>query len=97
MVERLFLRRRLLAFAFAAASATGCAAAAPPTPAFSRAEVVHRVEGGSTCAACVPRAGEAVESCHLGSLEPALMARREALGDLGTKRDAMVCLYRRQP
>lgn len=74
-----------------------CGRAQPPTPSFARAEVVRGVEGGSACAACVPRQGEQVESCHLGSLEPALLARREALGDQALRREAMVCLYRGQP
>jgi hypothetical protein len=74
--------------------ASACGSAAPPTPAFQRAEVVRSVSGGSACAACAPRAGEQIEACHLGSLEPALLARREAQGDLGRGRDATVCLYR---
>ncbi len=97
MAER--SRRRRLAFATLAFAtlASACGRSPAPTPAFARAEVVHRVEGGSACAACRPRAGEQTEACHLGSLEPALLAHREALGDVGVRRDAMVCLYRRQP
>ena len=70
--------------------------ATAPTPVFERAEVVATQSGVAPCAdACKPRSGERVEACHLGSLESALLARREMLGDRGVRRDAMVCLYRR--
>ena len=80
-----------------AAFGSACNGGSPPTPAFSRAEVVRSVAGGSACAACAPRTGEAVTACHPGSLEAALLSHREALGDPGVRHDAMVCLYERRP
>jgi len=77
------------------AAALGCATTVPAPP-FDRAEVAATVDAVSACeTACTPRPDEAVASCHGGSLEPALLAHREALGDRKVRRQALVCLYRR--
>jgi hypothetical protein len=78
------------------AAAAGCAATVPAPP-FDRAEVAASVDPASACeTACKPRRNESVVGCHGASLEPALVAHREALGDRNVRHQGLACLYRRQ-